>query len=314
MVKENVAKDTMVNINREKRDTVKHSIETDNLQGNRLASSTFIGEDDMAIKLQGDLDALISHYAPQGHVSYVVARLQPQGGIQTLCAHNAAHVHASASMIKVLIMATLFHQARIGALQLDELVGLHEMPRALGGGALQELIGDHQFSYLELCRLMMVLSDNWATNLLIHRLGFPMINEYAQSIGLKQTRLERLMMDGAARKAGLENKMTVEDLIILYETLYLYREESTIGEEMWRILGRQQFRDKLPFYWGEEQLFYHKTGSLEDVEHDGGLLPLGPYMYGIGLFISDVPNAVGINLGAQLGRTIKDYLDTWHKA
>ncbi|MDY3973414.1 MAG: serine hydrolase [Veillonella caviae] len=259
--------------------------------------------------LQSELDALIQEYAPQDKVSYVVARLLPQGGIEYICAHKAADVHASASMIKVLIMATLFHQARVGRLKLDEVVGLHEMPCVTGGGALQELIGPHEFTYVELCRLMMVLSDNWATNLLIHRLGFDTINEYAQSLGLKQTRLERLMMDFEARKLGRENKMTVDDLITLYETLYLYREEPRIGAEMWQILGRQQFRDKLPFYWDEEQVFYHKTGSLDDVEHDGGLLPLGSQMYGIGVFISNVPNAVGINLGALLGRTIKLYLE-----
>ena len=38
---------------------------------------------------------------------------------------------------------------------------------------------------------------------------------------------------------------------------------------MWNILGRQQFRDILPFYWGEDVRFHHKTGSLDRVEHDG---------------------------------------------
>ena len=50
-------------------------------------------------------------------------------------------------------------------------MSLKESPRVLGGGALQELDLNHRFSYLELCRLMMVLSDNWATNLLIKKLG-----------------------------------------------------------------------------------------------------------------------------------------------
>ena len=38
---------------------------------------------------------------------------------------------------------------------------------------------------------------------------------------------------------------------------------------MWNILGRQQFRDILPFCWGEGIRFHHKTGSLDRVEHDG---------------------------------------------
>lgn len=259
--------------------------------------------------LKNALDEVIETMAPTGHISYLVTELHSEGGFATLCARQEEAVHASASMIKVLIMATLFHQARVGALSLDEVVALHEIPRVFGGGALQELGENHSFTYLELCRLMMVLSDNWATNLLIHRLGFDVINEYARSLGLNQTHLERFMMDGAARAAGLENKMTVHDLMILYETLYTYRQEPSIGSEMWAILGRQQFRDKLPFYWGEEQVFHHKTGSLEEVEHDGGLLPLGAHMYGMAVFISQVPNAEGIQLGARLGRIIKQWLE-----
>lgn len=259
--------------------------------------------------LEYELLQLIQSLAPNGQVSYLVVKLGEQGGFTPICSHNADSVHASASMIKVLIMATLFHEARLGVKDLSEKIDLWSMSPVMGGGALQELIEPHHFSCLELCRLMMVLSDNWATNLLIQHLGFDAINGYAKSIGMKHTELKRFMMDSEARKAGRENLMTVADLMRLYEALYVQRHDERIGEEMWNILGRQQFRDKLPFYWGEDTTFYHKTGSLEDVEHDGGLLPLGDEVYGMGVFISNVPNTLGISLGAAMGERIKFFLE-----
>lgn len=259
--------------------------------------------------LEYELLQLIQSLAPDGQVSYLVVKLGENGGYQSICSHNADVVHSSASMIKVLIMAALFHEARLGYKDLTEKIDLWSMPRVMGGGALQELVESHHFSCLELCRLMMVLSDNWATNLLIQHLGFDAINGYAKSIGMEHTELKRFMMDSEARAAGRENLMTVADLMRLYETLYMQRHDEHIGREMWDILGRQQFRDKLPFYWGEETPFYHKTGSLEDVEHDGGLLPLGDDVYGIGVFISHVANTRGIALGAAMGERIKVFLE-----
>lgn len=62
-----------------------------------------------------------------------------------------------------------------------------------------ELVGNHSFSYLELCRLMMVLSDNWATNLLIQALGMENINARAEQLGLEHFEIN-LMMDFTAVK------------------------------------------------------------------------------------------------------------------
>lgn len=259
--------------------------------------------------LEIELNDLINRLAPTGQVSYLVARLDDELPMVEIASRKMEAVHASASMIKVLIMATLFSKAIAGAINIQDTVGLRDVPRVLGGGALQELEGHHRFTYLEICRLMMVLSDNWATNLLIHHLGMDTINEFALNLGLKDTRLNRFMMDTIAREAGQENVMTVLDLMVLYEYIYRQRETGPLGYEMWQLLGRQQFRDKLPFYWGEDVVFYHKTGVLEEVEHDGGLLPLVKGTFGLIAFISQVPNTEGILLGAQMGRSMKDFLD-----
>ena len=148
------------------------------------------------------MDELIQDMAPDGEISYLVARLDDEKDMAEIAGRGITMVHASASMIKVLIMAALFKKVADGDLALDMTMSLKESPRVLGGGALQELDLNHRFSYLELCRLMMVLSDNWATNLLIKKLGMATVNEFAESIGLQATRLKRYMMDSKARAGG----------------------------------------------------------------------------------------------------------------
>lgn len=151
-----------------------------------------------------------------------------------------------------------------------------------------------------------VLSDNWATNLLIRTIGMTYINETAKLYGLKNTG-ERYMMDTAAQARGEENTTAALDLTRLYAKLYELREDNIAGHELWQILGRQQFRDKIPFHWGEEVPFFHKTGCLDRVEHDGGILPLLTGTFGIVILISDMANDEAIPLEAAMGRTIKTF-------
>ncbi|MCH3694977.1 class A beta-lactamase-related serine hydrolase, partial [Campylobacter lari] len=66
-------------------------------------------------------------------------------------------------------------------------------------------------SLAELARLMIVLSDNVATNALIELLGFDEINQWSQRAGLPASRLQRRMMDAAAREAGRDNFTSADD-------------------------------------------------------------------------------------------------------
>lgn len=266
-------------------------------------------------RLQEELKALVKPYG--GRASYGVAYIEePQDDVTEqgeatawLCAQRIEDVHASASMIKVLIMATVGELVRARSLAWDDRISLHTTPRVEGGGALQELSGDYSFRIGELCRLMMVLSDNWATNLLIKKIGMDIINETARHLGLTHTVLRRMMMDTKAQETGIENTTTVSDLMKLLTYLYRQRETDAVGMELWRILKRQQFRDKLPFYWGENIPFYHKTGCLNGVEHDGGIYLTLTGAYGIVVLLSEIDNAEGISCIAKMGQQIRIFID-----
>lgn len=245
----------------------------------------------------------------EGRFSWQVLALDEEGPATALASFQENMLHQSASMIKVFILECLFHEAQTGRVHLDERMMLSEVPRVEGGGALQELMGRHAFTLLELSRLMMVLSDNMATNLLCKRLTLGTINARIQSLGMTDTKLERLMMDTKAMAEGRDNWTTVTDLARLFTHVYRKREEPLWGNEMWRILGRQQFRDKIPFYWGEETPFFHKTGCLDNVEHDGGIYTSIEGDFIIIILASDVrTNADGISSIAHMGNEVRTYV------
>ncbi len=259
--------------------------------------------------LENRLDAYIREFAPTGNISYVVMQFD-DGEEPILIAAKGEHtVHTGASMIKVLIMEYVFHLARTEQLNLNDAVPLLRTPRVEGGGALQELTGKHSFTYLELCRLMMVLSDNWATNLLIVTLGMENINARAEQLGLDDLELNRMMMDFEASSEGRENRLTAMSLARLYHHIFEYRDRDAYGHEMWNILGRQQFRDILPFYWGEDVCFHHKTGSLDCVEHDGGVLETFRGHFCFVLLMSGIGNDRAKELGARVGRSMKEFVE-----
>lgn len=259
-------------------------------------------------KLDQYLQAAIQEVAPEGKVSYLVS-LVDDDGWRCVTAYQERSIHAGASMVKVLIMAYLFHLAETEQLDMMDSLSLEKVPRVEGGGALQELLNHRSFTYLELCRLMIVLSDNWATNLLIRSLGMEYINYFGESIGLEHFRIARMMMDAQASSQGVENEITALDYMRLLFYIFQKKEESLYGHEMWTILGRQQFRDVLPFHWGEDVVFHHKTGSLDAVIHDGGIVLLQRGYVGMVALMSHIPNDIATALGAQLGRIMKDYVE-----
>lgn len=107
-----------------------------------------------------------------------------------LISREADVVIESASTIKVLILAALLSDVEAGKLRLtDTLMLKKEHYSHLGSGILQNFYRTHPFNIYNLALLMIILSDNVATNALIELLDKDRINEYCKSAGLKKTRL-----------------------------------------------------------------------------------------------------------------------------
>ena len=132
------------------------------------------------------------------------------GGV--VLAHHAERAQPAASIIKVPILLTLLAAVAEGRYTLEQPLALPaRADRAGGTGILAQLPGVTALSLAELARLMIVLSDNVATNALIDLLGFDAVNQWTPAAGLTASRLQRRMMDAAAREAGRDNFTSAGD-------------------------------------------------------------------------------------------------------
>lgn len=112
---------------------------------------------------------------------------------------NADARFPTASTIKVAVMLEVWHRAAEGDLRLDDTIELRERHKVGGAGVLSVMHDGLRLTIRDLIHLMIVLSDNTATNLLIERLGTARIDSRLAAYGLRQTHLFRpTFRDGRA--------------------------------------------------------------------------------------------------------------------
>jgi len=128
-------------------------------------------------------------------------------------------VSPTASTIKLAILYELFRQAEEKRDNLDEAIPFDRARAVPGSGVLFELTAP-VMPLRDYATLMVVLSDNSATNLLVQRLGMAAITERARQLCLPNTKLRRVMMDLDAAKRGDENVSTAAEIAQLLEIFY----------------------------------------------------------------------------------------------
>ncbi|PIE55538.1 MAG: class A beta-lactamase [Dethiosulfovibrio peptidovorans] len=186
---------------------------------------------------------------------------------------NATELFPAASVIKLPILWELFSRVEKKDFSLQDEVELLEEDKVEGFGILKEMHAGLRLSLKDIATLMIVLSDNVATNMLIDLLGMDNINDTIESLGLKQTSLQRKMMDSEAKDRGADNFTSPEDVALLLRHYLENAELSSFSRDvMLDILLRQQCNNKLPFRMPPGAPFAHKTGDLPGTEHDVGIL------------------------------------------
>ncbi len=194
---------------------------------------------------------------------------------------NEREVFPQASSIKIAILFELFKQAEEGRLKLDEFVAVDEARKVEGSGVLFHLGRPGiSLSLRDLAVLMVVLSDNTATNALIDKVGMEAVNKRLDGLRLPKTRLRRRMMDLRAAAEGRENVSTPLEMMTLLERIW---KGGALGEpyreELLAILAIPKdspLRAGVP----EGVEVAEKPGSLEAVRCDSGIvmLPGRPYV------------------------------------
>ena len=180
----------------------------------------------------------------------------------------------AASVIKLLIMAEAFRQREAGQIDFAEpctILAEHKLPSC---GALTYLHTGLTVELGDLVTLMIILSDNTATNLLIEKLGLERINAMIDSLGLTRTRLNRMLWRPELSRRGIQNRITAGDMGRLMELLLRGEVVSAqASAEMLRIMGDQRLNGKMPFFLHSEGIrCAHKTGEDDGITHDVGVI------------------------------------------
>lgn len=177
----------------------------------------------------------------------------------------------TASTIKLAVMYELFRQADEGRLKLDEPVPL-DRRAVVGGSGLLHAMGTPALSLRDHAVLMMSISDNTATNVIIERVGIPSVTGRMQGLGLSGIRLRRKMQDAAAAARGDENAATPRDITRLLKVLHAgegLKPESRAGAlKILEIGAGGQIRRGVP----ARVEVLNKTGSLEGVRVDAAIV------------------------------------------
>ena len=179
----------------------------------------------------------------------------------------------SASLVKIPIMAAVYELAEKGDLSLNEKLTYKKKYRCGGSGIIKRCRYGTKFTIRELVELMITLSDNVATHMLIDRIGIKNLNKIFKELGLKNTNIDRFVMDLQARNKGVENYTTAEDIGLLLEKIYrgkLVSKEASI--EMLLIMLKQRISDRIPKKLPTQVAVAHKTGLMKDVCHDAGIV------------------------------------------
>lgn len=196
--------------------------------------------------------------------------------------YNEEMVFPSASLIKVPILVELFLRNFRGEFSMDDVLTISNDDIVGGAGVIQHL-STRQYTLRDLATLMIIQSDNTATNVLIDFLGVDRINETIQDLGLKETYSSGKLMV-VPHPYPRRSSTSPRDMAKLLRLLGEGQIHSwLLCDRILDIMKKQMLNDLVPRYlpqWlGEETVgkpgaiaIAHKTGEISGVLHDAAIV------------------------------------------
>jgi beta-lactamase class A len=221
---------------------------------------------------------------------------------------NGEKRFAAASTIKFPLLVALFQEIDAGRIKLtDKLVMRRDLKVGESGTMQYKPIGT-KFSVLETATLMMTISDNTATNLILDRLGgAAKVSQRFRSWGLQNTALRNLLPDIAGK-----NTTSSKDLVRLAALVYNNRLLSPNSRnQVLGIMRRVKTNSLLPSGIGQGATIAHKTGTLRFIIGDAGIvqMPNGKsYLAGVLVQRPNYDPKAG-DFVREVSRRVYNYLD-----
>ena len=195
----------------------------------------------------------------------------------------------TASTIKVYILAALFDAIEQGKASLHDMLTCEERFWIDGSGILGSLEVGTTLSVKNVATLMIIVSDNIDTNMLIDYLGIDNINACIQKLGCRDTVLHNVLNFAKYHQLGTTTPRDYASMFVRIQNRTLISPEAS--EQMWQILSQQHYNSmivkSLPQFYVDpdnydEQLFWFasKSGSMNACRNDGGIIttPYGSYV------------------------------------
>ena len=184
-------------------------------------------------------------------------------------------------------MIQVFRDASAGWFGLDDSLQITDTFRSIVDGSPYQLsvasdsdsllyarLG-HMASVRELTELMITVSSNLATNILIQKVGAPRVQHTMRELGADSIEVLRGVEDIKAFEAGMSNTTTARDLGIIMAAIALGdAADDESNHTMWEILQRQQFKDGIPAGLPPDVKVGHKTGLITRINHDAAIVEL----------------------------------------
>jgi len=186
---------------------------------------------------------------------------------------RADETFGAASVIKLPLFMHILSECAAGRMSMEEILTIRESDKVPICGALTLFSSDVNADIRTLCKLMISISDNTATNKLIDRCTIPAAQEGFRRMGLEKTQLTRKLFDGAASRAGLRNVICPREIGHLLAMLYRgeFVSESVCKEALDTLL-LQQVDHKLNGRICGEISIAHKTGEDDQLSNDVGIV------------------------------------------
>jgi len=199
--------------------------------------------------------------------------------------HDADLRMHAASTMKVPVMIQIYRDADAGLLSLDDSIPVVNAFTSIVDGSpfmvspaddsdstLYDRVGTNA-TIRELVELMITVSSNFATNILIQRVGAERVTATMRELGADSIQVLRGVEDQKAYDAGLSNTTTARDLGIVAAAIAEHRAASPAAcREMEAVMGRQRFNEAITAGLPADAKVAHKTGEITAIHHDFGIV------------------------------------------